>query len=62
MASENVHVSLLVPVELDSAFRSLSEGIYRKKTMADIYRLMLWRGLARTEELIKEKGSSIQNK
>ena len=55
MASENVHVSLLVPNELDVALRALHAGPYSGKTLADIYRLMLWRGLGRTEELLKEK-------
>lgn len=55
MASENVHVSLLVPNELDVALRALHTGPYAGKTLADIYRLMLWRGLGRTEELLKEK-------
>lgn len=55
MASENVHVSLLVPEKLDAALRALHAGPYRSKSLADIYRLMLWRGLGRTEELMKEK-------
>lgn len=55
MASENVHVSLLVPEELDAALRALYAGPYAGKTLADIYRLMLWRGLGRTDELLKEK-------
>ena len=55
MASENVHVSLLVPNELDVALWALHTGPYAGKTLADIYRLMLWRGLGRTEELLKEK-------
>ena len=55
MASENVHVSLLVPNELDAALRALQKGPYSGKPLADIYRLMLWRGLGRTEELLKER-------
>ena len=55
MASENVHVSLLVPNELDAALRALQRGPYSGKPLADIYRLMLWRGLGRTEELLKER-------
>ena len=55
MASENVHVSLLGPEELDAALRALYAGPYAGKTLADIYRLMLWRGLGRTDELLKEK-------
>ena len=55
MASENVHVSLLVPNELDAALRALHAGPYAGKPLADIYRLMLWRGLGRTEELLKER-------
>ena len=55
MASENVHVSLLVPNELDAALRALQKGRYAGKTLADIYRLMLWRGLGRTEELLSER-------
>ena len=55
MASENVHVSLLVPNELDAALRALQKGPYAGKTLADIYRLMLWRGLGRTEELLRER-------
>ena len=55
MASENVHVSLLVPNELDVALRALHTGPYAGKTLSDIYRLMLWRGLGLTEELLKEK-------
>ena len=41
MASENVHVSLLVPNELDAALRALQKGPYSGKPLADIYRLML---------------------
>ena len=55
MASENVHVSLLVQNELDAALRALQKGPYSGKPLADIYRLMLWRGLGRTEELLKER-------
>ena len=55
MASENVHVSLLVPGELDAALRALQKGPYSGKPLADIYRLMLWRGLGRTEELLKAR-------
>ena len=58
MASENVHVSLLVPNELDAALRALHTGPYAGKSLADIYRLMLWRGLGRTEELLKEKAET----
>ena len=41
MASENVHVSLLVPNELDVALRALHTGPYAGKTLADIYRLIV---------------------
>ena len=58
MASENVHVSLLVPGELDVALRARHAGPYAGKSLADIYRLMLWRGLGRTEELLKEKAET----
>ena len=58
MASENVHVSLLVPTELDVALRALHAGPYAGKSLADIYRLMLWRGLGRTEDLLKEKAET----
>lgn len=58
MASENVHVSLLVPNELDTALRALHAGPYAGKSLADIYRLILWRGLGRTEELLKAKAET----
>ena len=58
MASENVHMSLLVPLELDQALQALRTGPYKGKSLADIYRLMLWRGLGRTEELMREKGKT----
>ncbi|MGN0982561.1 MAG: hypothetical protein ACI4O0_06695 [Candidatus Limivicinus sp.] len=59
MASENVHVSLLVPAELDAALRTLHAGPYSGKTLADLYRLMLWRGLGRTEELLEERETNM---
>ena len=40
---------------LDAALRALQKGPYSGKPLADIYRLMLWRGLGRTEELLKER-------
>lgn len=45
-------VNLAIPGEIEESVRALKSTVYRDKTLTEIYRIMIWRGLERTEELL----------
>ena len=47
---------LPVPDEMQEELEKLRSAVYRNKSIPEIMLLMIWRGMGRTSELLKEKG------